>query len=260
MAFSTLRYEVEDGVAVITLDRPERLNAMDRQLVRELGDAVDLVQGDEGVRVAIITGEGRAFSAGADIKERAEHPDDMEVQRSSRVLSPLCRRLERMGKLFIAAVNGLAAGGGCELALACDLRVAATGATFALPEVRLGILPGAGGTQRLPRLVGAARALEMMLVARFITAEEALDWGLVNRVVPPAELMAEARRMAAELLAKAPLALGVIKQAVGVASSTDLDSGLQYEQRCADMLALTEDRREGYQAFVEKRQPVFRGR
>ena len=260
MAFSTLRYEVEDRVAVITLDRPERLNAMDRQLVRELGDAVDLVQGDEGVRVAIITGEGRAFSAGADIKERAEHPDDMEVQRSSRVLSPLCRRLERMGKLFIAAVNGLAAGGGCELALACDLRVAATGATFALPEVRLGILPGAGGTQRLPRLVGAARALEMMLVARFITAEEALDWGLVNRVVPPAELMAEARRMAAELLAKAPLALGVIKQAVGVASSTDLDSGLQYEQRCADMLALTEDRREGYQTFVEKRQPVFRGR
>ncbi len=260
MALSTLRYDAEDGIALITLDRPERRNAMDRQLVRELGDAVDLVEGDEGVRVAIITGEGRAFCAGADIKERAEHPDEMEVQRSSRVLSPLFRRLERLGKLFIAAVNGPAFGGGCELALACDLRVAAAGATFALPEVRLGILPGAGGTQRLPRLVGAARALEMMLMARTITADEALDWGLVNRVVPPGEVVPEARRIAVELLAKAPLALGVIKQAVGVASSTDLDSGLQYEQRCADMLALTEDRREGYQAFAEKRQPVFRGR
>ena len=260
MAFSTLRYDTEGDQGIITLARPDRLNALNSGMVRELSEVVDLVDSGQAMRVVVITGEGRAFCAGADIKERAENPEQMNILRSSRVLSPLFRRMERMSTLFIAAVNGPAIGGGCELAMACDIRIAVTGATFALPEVRLGILPGAGGTQRLPRLIGTARALEMMLMGRFITADEALDWGLANRVVAPDDLMTEARSMAGELLAMAPLSLSVIKETVDVGSSTDLDSGLRYEQRSADLLAVTEDRREGYQAFVEKRKPIFQGR
>ena len=258
--YETLRYESGDGIAAVTLDRPHRLNAFDRHLIADFADAVAQAEADRSIRVVIVTGAGRAFSAGADIKERAEQPEGTEVQRSSTRLSPLFRRLEQMEKLFIAAVNGPAVGGGCELAMACDLRVAAPEATFALPEVRLGILPGAGGTQRLPRIIGPARAKELMLLGRFISAEQALAWGLVNRVVPAGELMPEVRRMAAELLALAPLSLTMIKGAVNVALEVDLDSGLQYEQRCSHHLVTTEDRREGYQAFVEKRQPVFQGR
>jgi enoyl-CoA hydratase len=260
MAFSTLRYDTEGDLGIITLNRPDRLNALNSGMVRELSEVVDLVDSGQAMRVVVITGEGRAFCAGADIKERAENPEQMNILRSSRVLSPLFRRMERMSTLFIAAVNGPAIGGGCELAMACDIRIAVTGATFALPEVRLGILPGAGGTQRLPRLIGTARALEMMLMGRFITADEAFDWGLANRVVAPDDLMTGARSMAGELLAMAPLSLSVIKETVDVGSSTDLDSGLRYEQRSADLLAVTEDRREGYQAFVEKRKPIFQGR
>ena len=164
-----------------------------------------------------------------------------------------------MDKISVAAVNGPAFGGGCELALACDLRIASTAATFGLPEVRLGILPGAGGTQRLPRLIGPGRA-KMMLLGTTVGAEQALAWGLVNRTVEPDALAAAARRMAEELVGMAPRSLALVKQAVNVALDADIDTGLDYEQRCSEIVAATEDRREGYLAFVEKRAPHFTGR
>ena len=260
MAYETLRYEKEGHVATVTLDRPDRLNALSRQLIRELDQAVSEIEGDDEVRVVIVTGAGRAFSAGADIKERVEHAEDLGYQRGGVGASRTFRRMERTGKVFIAAVNGYAAGGGCELAMACDLRVASTQAQFALPEVKLGILPGAGGTQRLPRLVGPARAKEMMFLGEFVSAEQALAWGLVNRVVPPEELLPEARRLAETLLERPPLSLAMIKAAVNTGLEVDLDSGLELEGRCSWILQTTEDRREGMRAFVEKRKPVFRGR
>jgi enoyl-CoA hydratase len=208
----------------------------------------------------ILTGEGRAFCAGADIKERAESPDDFSLQRTSAQMSPTFRRMERLNQVLIAAMNGVAAGGGLELALACDLRIASSTARMALPEIKLGILPGAGGTQRLPRLIGPARAKEMMLLADFVDAEKAEQWGIVNKVVGPESLLDEARLWAERILAMPPLSVAAIKGAVNVAMDVDLDSGIQYEQRCSTVLAMSEDRREGYQAFVEKRAPQFQGR
>ena len=260
MTFQTLRYEADGAVATLTLAREHRLNAIDRAMIGEITGALDAFEADGDVRVLIITGAGRAFSAGADIKERVEHANDMAAQRTSVRISPLFRRIELMDKVAVAAINGPAFGGGCELALACDLRIASSTATFALPEGKLGILPGAGGTQRLPRLIGPGRAKEMMLLASTVDALQALSWGLVNRVVEPGELMREARRVADELAAMAPRSLALMKQAIDRAADLDIDAGLEYEQRCSEIVAATDDRREGYAAFVEKRAPVFTGR
>jgi len=260
MAYRTIRLETEGALGVLTLNRQERLNAINREMTGELQDAVARLETDGDVRVLIVTGAGRAFCAGADIKERAERLDDMATARTSAVLSPTFRRLERLPQVSVAAMNGVAAGGGLELAMACDLRIASTEARMALPELTLGILPGAGGTQRLPRLVGPARAKEMMLLGKFVDAATAEAWGLVNAVAPPGGLMEEARAWASRLLEMPPLSIASIKSAVNVAMDVDLDSGIQYEQRCSAMLALTEDRREGHTAFVEKRPPAFVGR
>ncbi len=260
MPYATLRYETDGALAVLTLDRQERLNAISQEMSVELADVVARLETDDEVRVLIVTGAGRAFCAGADIKERAAQPDDMAVQRTSQLLSPTLRRLELLRQVSIAAVNGAAAGGGLELAMACDLRIASAAATMALPEVALGILPGAGGTQRLPRLIGPARAKEMMLLGRFVDAETALGWGLVNAVVEPAQLMTEARAWAERLLGAAPLSITAIKGAVDVAMEADLGAGLEHEQRASALLAATDDRREGYAAFAEKRKPRFTGR
>ena len=258
--FETLHYQVDGPVATITLAREHRLNAIDRAMIGELTQALDAFEGDGDTRVLIITGAGRAFSAGADIKERVENADDITVQRTSVHISPLFRRIELMDKMAVAAINGPAFGGGCELALACDLRIASSTATFALPEGKLGILPGAGGTQRLPRLIGPGRAKEMMLLASTVDALQALSWGLVNRVVEPGELTREAERLAGELAAMAPKSLALMKQAIGRAADLDMDAGLEFEQRCSEIVAATDDRREGYAAFVEKRKPIFTGR
>lgn len=260
MAHRTIRLETEGALGVLTLNRQERLNAINREMTGELQDVVARLETDGDVRVLIVTGAGRAFCAGADIKERAERLDDMAAARTSAVLSPTFRRLERLPQVSVAAVNGVAAGGGLELAMACDLRIASTEARMALPELTLGILPGAGGTQRLPRLVGPARAKEMMLFGKFVDAPTAEAWGLVNAVAPPGGLMEEARAWASRLLEMPPLSIASIKSAVNVAMDVDLDSGIQYEQRCSAMLALTEDRREGHTAFAEKRPPAFVGR
>ncbi len=260
MTYNTIRFETEGSLGILTLDRQHRLNAISRELTGELQQFVTDMETTPDVRVLIVTGAGRAFCAGADIKERTENINDLSFARTSSVISPTFRRLERLGQVSIAAVNGVAAGGGLELAMACDLRIASTEARMALPELTLGILPGAGGTQRLPRLVGPARAKEMMLLGKFIDAPTALSWGLVNETAPPDQLMAEARAWADRLLELPPLSLASIKNAVNVAMDVDVDSGIQYEQRCSAMLALTEDRREGHVAFVEKRKPVFTGR
>lgn len=260
MAYETLEFEVEGSLGILTLNRPERLNALGKQLIIDLVDVVDRLETDPDVRVVIVTGSGRAFCAGADIKERAGSPDDFSLQRTSALLSPTFRRIERLDQVTIAAVNGVAAGGGLELAMACDLRIASAAATVALPEIKLGILPGAGGTQRLPRLIGAPRAKEMMLFGNFVDASTALNWGLVNAVTEPDLLLREARAWADHLLGQAPLSVVQIKHAANAAMDIDLDSGIQYEQRAATILAMSEDRREGQKAFVQKRKPVFKGR
>ncbi len=260
MTYNTIRFETEGPLGILTLDRQHRLNAISRELTAELQQFVTEMETTPDIRVLIVTGAGRAFCAGADIKERTENINDLSFARTSSVISPTFRRLERLNQVSIAAVNGVAAGGGLELTMACDLRIASTEARMALPELTLGILPGAGGTQRLPRLVGPARAKEMMLLGKFIDAPTALNWGLVNETAPPDQLMAEARAWADRLLELPPLSLASIKNAVNVAMDVDVDSGIQYEQRCSAMLALTEDRREGHVAFVEKRKPVFTGR
>ncbi len=260
MTFNTIRFDVDGPLGVLTLDRQERLNAISRELAAELQQLITDLETNDSVRVLIVTGAGRAFCAGADIKERTENIDDLSFARTSSVISPTFRRLERLNQVSIAAVNGVAAGGGLELAMACDLRIAGAEARMALPELTLGILPGAGGTQRLPRLVGPARAKEMMLFGKFVDAPTALNWGLVNEVAPPDALMDEARAWAGRLLELPPLSLAAIKNAVNVAMDVDVDTGIQYEQRCSALLALTEDRREGHVAFVEKRKPAFTGR
>lgn len=260
MAFSTLRFDTEGHLGILTLGRPERLNAISKQMTLELAELVTQLESDDEVRVVIVTGEGRAFCAGADIKERAEHPDDMSIQRTSRLISPTFRRLERLAQVTIAAINGPAAGGGLELALACDLRIASIEARMALPEITLGILPGAGGTQRLPRLIGPGRAKQMMLFGDFVDAKTALDWGIVNTVVAPDALMATTRKWAEALLDLAPISLAHIKSSINIAMDSDVDTGITYEQRASTIVAMSEDRQEGYDAFVNKRPPHFTGR
>jgi enoyl-CoA hydratase len=260
MPYTTLRFETEGHLGVLTLDRQDRLNAINSTMTEELADLVGRLEVDVETRVLIITGAGRAFCAGADIKERAEGVEDFPLQRTSASISPTFRRLERLSQVSIAAINGPAAGGGLELALACDLRIASTEARIGLPEVTLGILPGAGGTQRLPRLVGPARAKEMMLFGELIDAQKAFDWGIVNALAEPDKLMDVARSWATTLLERPPLSIAHIKGAVNTAMDVDMDSGIQYEQRASTILAMSEDRREGQQAFVEKRKPNFMGR
>jgi len=259
MPFSTIRFDTEGHLGILTLTRPERLNAISKQMILELAELVTELESNDEVRVIIVTGEGRAFCAGADIKERAENPDDMTVQRSSRLISPTFRRLERLAQVTIAAINGPAAGGGLELALACDLRIASTESRVALPEITLGILPGAGGTQRLPRLIGPARAKQMMLFGDFVDAEKALDWGIVNATASADALMETSREWAATLLERAPLSLANIKWSVNTAMDSDLDTGINYEQRASTIVAMSNDRQEGYDAFVNKRPPHFTG-
>jgi enoyl-CoA hydratase len=260
MSFETLRFETGGHLGIMTLNRPERLNALSKQLTLDLMELVGQLESDDDIRVVIVTGEGRAFCAGADIKERAENPGDFSIQRSSRLISPTFRRLERLPQVTIAAINGPAAGGGLELAMACDLRIASTTARMGLPEITLGILPGAGGTQRLPRLVGPARAKQMMLFGTLIDATQAHEWGIVNELAEPDELMPKARKWADVLLERPPISLSNIKWAVNVAMDADVDTGISFEQRASTIVAMTEDRVEGSNAFVEKRKPKFEGR
>jgi len=253
-------YGTKDGIARITISRPEKLNALDRQTVQEIDRVVASAGQDPSVGVLIITGAGeKAFVAGADIGELASQTP-VEGTAYARAGQAVLDRLERLGKPSIAAINGYALGGGLELAMACTLRVAAESAKLGQPEVALGIIPGYGGTQRLARLVGAGHALEMILTGEAIDAREALRIGLLNRVVPAAELLPAAEALARTILTRGPVALRYALQAVHEGLQTTLNEGLSMEAALFGLCCATEDMREGTRAFVEKRKPAFKGR
>ncbi len=257
MTYDTIVASVEDQIGIIQLNRPEALNALNDHILGELVDAVKhFLQYDE-VRSIIITGSEKSFSAGADLKEMiSREPGDI----LDRFTSSIFGLLRQCPKPVIAAVSGFCFAGGCELALACDMIVASETAKFGQPEINVGIMPGAGGTQRWTRMVGKARAMEMVLTGAPIDARKALEWGIVNRVVPFAELLDEAKRLAAAIAAKSPLAVRMAKDAVLKAHEMTLESGLNYENRLFALLFGTQDQKEGMRAFIEKRKPQWKGR
>lgn len=253
-------FEAHDNIAFVRLNRPEKLNALTRRALEELGKTFERIGREREVRAVVLTGTGeRAFSAGTDIGELSEMDVD-EARSAGERGQRVCDLIERCGVPVIAAVNGLAAGGGCELALACHIRIASTNARFSLPEIKLGLIPAYGGTQRLARATGSGRALELMLTGAEISADEALRVGLVNRVVAPAELLSEAERTAREIASLAPLAIRACLEAVTRGVSLPLAEGLKLEAELFSSLFATEDMREGTRAFLEKRAPVFKGR
>jgi enoyl-CoA hydratase len=258
MAHETLIYAADDGVATITLNRPEVHNAMNAAMRRELTEVFAALRTDESVRVVLVTGNDKAFSAGADIREFVE-PQVPTRFRESRRRVEFRAEMERCPQPIVAAIRGHCFGGGLELALACDIRVAADDARLGLTEVDLAIIPGGGGTQRLPRLVGRGKALEMILTAARIPAAEALRIGLVERVVPAAELLTQARALCRVMADKAPVALRYAKEAVVSGLGMSLADGLRLEGDLSVFLRTTEDRAEGAKAFLEKRKPSWRG-
>ncbi len=263
MDLQTLLYEVRDGTALITLNRPERMNSIGGSMKEDLKHAFfELARHDDSVRAVVLTGAGeRAFCAGADIKERAGQQLPLpEYHLRQKATHELFRAIETFEKPVIAAINGVALGGGLELALCADIRIAAEHATLGLPEARIGALPAAGGTQRLPRLVGAGWAKQLMFTCDALDAAQALRIGLVTEVLPPAQLLPRALAMAARIAGNAPLSLRFIKQAVDLGLQTGIEAGLEYERYAAAIVVSSEDRTEGMRAFVEKRAPVFRGR
>ncbi|HET6777486.1 MAG TPA: enoyl-CoA hydratase-related protein [Gemmatimonadales bacterium] len=256
---TTLLFELSDGIARITINRPDKLNALNATVIAELGDAITRVETDAAVRGVILTGAGtKAFVAGADITELAEQTP-LQGKARSLLGQQVFRRLERCGKPVIAAVNGFALGGGCELAMACHIRLAAEHARFGQPEVKLGIGPGYGGTARLPRLVGRGRALELLLTGGMIDAAEAYRIGLVNQVVPGDQLLEKSEAMMRTILENGPLAIRACLEAVDAGMETTLDQALLLEANHFGLLSATSDMREGTEAFIEKRKAVFKG-
>lgn len=258
--YSFLQIERKDRIGTVVVDRPDKLNALNDATVAEIGRAVGELAADASVGGIILTGAGeKAFVAGADIAELARMGpiDGVQVSRKGQ---DVFRAIETLAKPVIAAVNGFALGGGLELALACHLRLASDNARFGLPEVKLGIIPGYGGTVRLPRLVGRGRALEMILTGEMIDAAEAHRIGLVNRVYPRGELLDSAERLMHKILANGPVALKLALEAVDHSLNTTVDDGLVLESNLFGLLAATEDMREGMQAFLDKRAPKFRGK
>ena len=260
MGYENLLYEVKDQIARITFNRPNVLNALNRKTVEELGDCLNAARQDDAVRVLILTGAGeKAFVAGADINELAKRTP-VDGKDFSLFGQEVIHRLETMGKPSIAAINGFALGGGCEVALACTIRIASRNAKLGQPEVKLGIIPGYGGSQRLARLCGKGLAHEMILTGEMITAEEALRVGLVNRVVEPAELLATAESIAKKIIANAPLAVKYAMEAVERGIEMSLEEGLFLEATLFGLCCATDDMHEGTRAFLEKRPAKFQGR
>lgn len=252
-------YQERDGIGWITFNRPDKLNALNRDVFKALHRALKALDASPSAAVGVLHGAGRAFAAGADIQDYVdisveEYRAFMDIGREPTDL------IAHLSKPVIAAVHGFALGGGFELVLGCDLVIAADNARFGLPEPKLGLVPGGGGTQRLPRLVGGTRALEVLLTGRVLMAHEALEWGLVNRVVPKDELLGAAGEMAARMAALAPQALAVIKRVVRDGGDSPLPVGLTLEQDATARLIVTDDAREGIAAFVEKREVRFPGR
>jgi enoyl-CoA hydratase len=260
MTYHSLLFDVKDGIAFITINRPDKLNALNDQVVNELADAAERVATDDAIKGALLTGAGqKAFVAGADIADLATQGPFDGKARALRGQAML-RRFETCGKPVVAAINGYALGGGCELAMACHLRIASETAKFGQPEVKLGIAPGYGGTQRLPRIVGKGNALHLILTGEMIDAAEAHRIGLVSQVVPAGELLAKAEQTLRGIVAMGPLAVRLAIEAVDQGLEMTLDEGLLLEANHFGLLAATEDMKEGLTAFLEKRPARFRGR
>lgn len=258
--YQTIIVQKENRVGSIILNRPERLNAINDQLREELTSAIEDMETDEDIRVIIVTGSGdRAFCVGSDIKESTER-GLFQKRKDLKMLNELINKLESISKPVIAAVNGYALGGGCELTLGCDLIIAAENSSFGLPEINIASIPGAGGTQRLPRLVGKIKAKELMFTGEIISAQEALRIGLVNRVVPGKELMNMATELAGKLAKKPPLSLMQIKYLVNKGMEMPLSRALDFAYEGNTLVLVSEDRKEGAKAFAEKREPQFKGR
>jgi enoyl-CoA hydratase len=253
-------YEVSDGVATVTVNRADVLNALSAATVRELDQVFAAAGSDEAVRVLIVTGAGeKSFVSGADISELATL-DPVAGRRTAEFGQSTFRRLETMGKPSIAAINGYALGGGCELAMACTIRIAAENAKIGLPEVTLGVIPGYAGTQRLPRIVGRGTAMDLILTGRAIDAQEALRIGLVSQVVPLGDLMEAARKTALRILRNGPLAIRAAMQSVDHGLDVGFEHGCRMEASLFGLLCATEDTREGLKAFLEKRKAEFKGK
>ncbi len=260
MTFTTLRYDLQDGIATVTLDRPEKNNAISTEMRADFRALADELYANAAVRVAIVTGSGKAFCVGADVATFERDWETPAFRANTRLLTNFFNDLEALEKPVIAAINGTCVGGGLELALACDLRLAARAARFGLPENNLGLIPGVGGCSRLAKLVGFGRAKELVLTGEIITAEEALRHGLVNRVVDDGALPGEARALAERLRGRAPQALGIAKRVLLTCMSADLQTGRTLESFGQSILLKTRDHREGVTAFREKRRPAFDGR
>jgi enoyl-CoA hydratase len=247
----------EHGYAIVQLNRPEVLNALNMALMEELVDALETLDEDDRVHCTIVTGNEAAFAAGADIKEMATAT---AVEMLLRDQFARWDRIRKIKKPLIAAVSGFALGGGCELAMACDVIIASETARFGLPEISIGVMPGAGGTQRLTRAIGKARAMEMVLTGRPMTAHEAFEAGLLTKVVPKEMLLDEAKRIAADIAAKPPIAIRLAKETVLKAFDSMLEGGLEFERKNFYLLFASEDQKEGMKAFTEKRKPAWKGR
>ncbi|OQP05246.1 enoyl-CoA hydratase [Geobacillus sp. 46C-IIa] len=259
MNYEFLQCEIENRVAVVSIHRPP-LNPLNTKVFQELSALIDELEANQQVRAIVITGAGeKAFVAGADIHEMMDL-DLAGMMEMNKISRSAFLKIENASKPVIAAVNGLALGGGCELALACDLRICSDNAKFAFPEVNLGIIPGGGGTQRLPRIVGQGVAKELLYFGEMIDAQQALAIHLVNKVVPSDELLPTAKEWAGKLAQKPAIAMRMLKEAVNTGVNVDLQSGLMVETSCFGNAFATEDRKEGMRAFAEKRKPVFSGK
>ena len=254
---SEIKTEVRDQIGIVRLNRPDKLNALNSVLMTQVIEALERFDKDNNIRCILLTGDERAFAAGADINEMA---DASMIEMHHRNMFGRWDRIKKLNKPIVAAISGYALGGGCELAMCADIIIASEKAKFGQPEINLGIIPGAGGTQRLTRSVGKARAMDMILTGRMISAAEALEMGLVSRVVPAEQWFDEALKVCQEISQKAPMALQAGKNAVNKAFETTLTEGIDAETRLFYMLFATDDQKEGMRAFAEKRQPIFVGR
>jgi enoyl-CoA hydratase len=257
--FKTIRLTQEGAIGILTLNRPEAMNALNDELISEMGQAMDIITQDEQIRVLVITGGDKVFAAGGDIKAMLQF-DPLQVKKYVTPIHNLFNQIYELPKPTIAAICGFALGGGVELTMTCDFRIAANNAKFGFPEINLGIFPAAGGSQRLPRLIGMAKAKELMFTGDNIDAATALAIGLVNQVVPREALMERAMNLADKLSAKPPITIKTLKESMHNVFNTDINMGLNIEIEKLCSLFATEDQKEGMAAFIEKRKPDFKGR
>lgn len=257
MDYQHIIVKKEPGYAVVQLNRPDVLNALNIKLMQELVEALETLDADAEVRCVVLTGNEKAFAAGADIKEMA---DASAVEMLLRDQFARWDRIRKIKKPLIAAVSGFALGGGCELAMSCDIIIASETAKFGQPEINIGVMPGAGGTQRLTRAVGKYKSMEMVLTGKMITAEEALRYGLVNKVVPIEHYLQEAKDLAKEIASKPPIAVRLAKEAVLKSFDTTIEGGLEFERKNFYLLFASEDQKEGMKAFLDKRKPEWKGK